>query len=107
MEKLIKEELSPDQVRKICINQMMPAVIESFNISQRLRLDLRKQLRIIEAPYELDAALDKLGWECIKRDENAYDVWWYYSHPEYSFELVMECNGFYGNFELYRSDIDD
>ena len=71
-------------------------------------LDIRKSTTIY-APSELDEILKEEGWERFDVETNGWqqDTWYYYTHPDYDFDLTMEYSGFYGDLKLYRNDIDD
>lgn len=83
-------------------------VIEHLRNHKEKIFDLRK-LSWYCAPSDVEDYLIELGWERDSFDTNGWqqDTWYYYSHKDYPFEIVMEYSGFYGGLKLYRGDIDD
>jgi hypothetical protein len=79
-----------------------------FPKHQEFILDIRENL-LPCPPSEIDSALQELGWERLDFDSNGWqqDTWYWYSNPNYDFQLTMEYSGFYGDLKLYRRDCDD
>lgn len=79
-----------------------------FTKTQDFILDVRKNL-LFYSPSEVDETLQELGWERLDFDSNDWeqDTWYWYSNPNYDFQLTMEYSGFYGDLKLYRRDCDD
>jgi hypothetical protein len=54
--------------------------------------------------------VDILGWEKIDFDENGWeqDTWYYFSHPDYDFQIIMFYCGYTFELNLYkRGDEED
>lgn len=87
---------------------IVKSAIDYLFTDQRFQYNLRKNLPAI-SPSGVDDILEDLGWERDDFDDNGWqqDTWYYYSHTDYPFRLVMAYGGFYGDMQLYRSDIDD
>ena len=84
--------------------------IERLEEDQRLKINIREEFPVLISPSDLDNALEyELGWEEIDKECNGWqcDCWFTYHHPEYGFDVYMYFSGFYGDLELYRTDIDD
>ena len=83
-------------------------VIDYLGSNKGKIFDLRK-LGLHCAPSDIDDYFVDLGWKRDSFDTNGWqqDTWYYYSHKDYGFEMVMEYSGFYGGLRLYRGDIDD
>lgn len=76
--------------------------------SRHFIYDLRKNFPTA-SPSVIDIMLNELGWSNISSDSNGWeqDTWYRYTHEGYPCDLIMGYGGFYGDLELYRSDIDD
>lgn len=84
------------------------SIIDYLSNNKEKIFDLRK-LGWRHAPCDIEQLLEENGWERNNFDTNGWqqDTWYYYSHKNYPFEIVMEYSGFYGGLKLYREDIDD
>ena len=96
-------------LHKATLNFIINTYIEKvFPNTQDFILDVRKSLCYC-SPSEIDETLQELGWERLDFDSNGWqqDTWYWYSNPNYDFQLTMEYSGFYGDLKLYRNDCDD
>ena len=87
---------------------IIKTIIDYLSNNQYFQYDLRKNLPSI-SPSGVDDILEDLGWNRDDFDDNGWqqDTWYYYSHTDYAFRLVLSYGGFYGDMRLYREDIDD
>ena len=87
---------------------LINAIIDYLSNHKEKIFNLR-ELYWQSAPCDIDEYLEENGWNRDSFDTNGWqqDTWYYYSHKDYPFEIVMEYSGFYGGLKLYRGDIDD
>lgn len=107
------EEMTFDKEAELLDNTAIHFIINCYlkNVFPKQKdfiLDIRK-LTEIYAPAKLDKILKEEGWKRLDFETNGWqqDTWYYYAHPDYDFQLIMEYSGFYGDLKLYREDIDD
>lgn len=55
-------------------------------------------------PANVVHVLELLGWEDTVYDTNGWqnDTWYYFSHPDYDFEIGMYYEGYTFELKLYR-----
>ena len=60
------------------------------------------------APCHICDAMKTLGWEQDESDSNGWenDTWYYFSHPNYNYVLVMFYCGYTFELKMYRGDRD-
>ena len=61
------------------------------------------------SPSKVVDYLEEMHWERYDMDENGWqqDTWMKFESPICPFEITLFYSGYYGDLELYRSDIDD
>lgn len=61
------------------------------------------------APCHIREAMRELGWSDDDFETNGWegDTWYYFSHDDYEYQMVMFYCGYTFSVEMYRSDIDD
>lgn len=61
------------------------------------------------SPAKVVDYLEEMHWERYDMDENGWqqDTWMKFENPICPFEITLFYSGYYGDLELYRSDIDD
>lgn len=98
-----------EELRQALNNRLVLIAIDCMKDNQTLKVNIREEICSIKSPSELDDILEAHGWIREDFDDNGWsqDTWYWYSHPDYPFGLTMYYSGFYGDLELYRSDIDD
>lgn len=105
-----KEEEIYEKVEYITNTNKMQTIITFILLSKNKTLiyDLRKSFPTA-SPSEINDLLEKMGWSKIDSESNGWqqDTWYRYTHEGYPVGLTMAYGGFYGDLELYRSDIDD
>lgn len=94
-----------DAEKELVVTRLKTA-IEYLSNNQR---EIYKLVKYDIAPCHVDDILQSLGWNRDDHDINGWecDCWYYYSHKDYDFTLVMFYTGFTFDLELYRGDIDD
>lgn len=60
-------------------------------------------------PANVVKTLENLGWTEEEMDSNGWenDTLYWFSHPDYKFDLVFHYEGYTFEMRLYRKDIDD
>lgn len=55
-------------------------------------------------PANIRQTLESIGWEEIGFDTNGWqnDTWYFFSHPDYDFEIVLYYEGITFDHKLYR-----
>lgn len=109
MNKPCLDEMTPAERRNLTARFIISFYIqEVFSKDPNIILDIRESTSIY-APSELDAILREYGWKQVDSDENGWqqDTWYWYTHPDYDFQLTMEYSGFYGDLKLYNRDRED
>ena len=105
-----KEEEMYEKVKYITNTNKMQTIITFILLSKNKTLiyDLRKSFPTA-SPSEINDLLEKMGWSKVDSESNGWqqDTWYRYTHEGYPVGLTMAYGGFYGDLELYRSDIDD
>lgn len=92
------------------INKYLLAnLISTLKFNQRFRINLREFFPTFSPADIHHLLVDEFGWNKDHMEDNGWqhDAWYYYSNKNYDFGLVMYYCGFYGDLELFRSDIDD
>ena len=104
------EEEIYEKVEHITNTNKMQIIITFILLSKNKTFvyDLRKSFPTA-SPSEINDLLEKMGWSKIDNESNGWqqDTWYRYTHEGYPCGLTMGYGGFYGDLELYRSDIDD
>ena len=109
MDKPYLDEMTLEERRKFYARFVINFYIQNvFPKNPNLVLDIR-EFTALYAPSEVDNILQEDGWKQLDSDENGWqqDTWYWYSHPDYDFQLTMEYSGFYGDLKLYNRDRED
>lgn len=82
------------------------------NVLDALRLDQRHKVSLSEygfAPCHIREEMRRRGWKDNDFETNGWegDTWYYFSHPDYKYTVVMFYCGYTFSIEMYRGDIDD
>ena len=84
--------------------------IEQLANNKEEKIDLREWLHgKFISPAKVDELLAEMHWERVDTDENGWqqDTWIQYESRIHPFDVTLFYSGYYGDLELYRSDIDD
>lgn len=73
------------------------------------KVDIRQLLHGNISPAKLVKLLESMGWTEADTESNGWqqDTWIIMTNHIYSFDLTIFYSGYYGDLELYRTDIDD
>lgn len=57
-------------------------------------------------PANIIQTLKALGWEKVDFESNGWeqDTWYYFSHPNYDFQITLFYCGYTFDIELYRTE---
>lgn len=57
-------------------------------------------------PANIIQALENLGWEKVDFESNGWeqDTWYYFSHPDYDFQITLFYCGYTFDIKLYRTE---
>lgn len=57
-------------------------------------------------PANITQILETLGWEEVDFESNGWeqDTWYYFSHPDYDFQLTLFYCGYTFDIALYRTE---
>ena len=88
---------------------LLANLISTLKFNQRFRINLRELFPTFSPADIHHLLVDEFGWNKDNMEDNGWqhDAWYYYSNKNYDFGLIVYYCGFYGDLELFRSDIDD
>ena len=108
---------TPKSYKKLCAELEYSAnlvilnhAIERLAKNKEERIDLRNWLQgSYISPAKVVDYLKEMHWKQIDSDKNGWqqDTWIQFENPVCCFDITLFYSGYYGDLELYRSDIDD
>lgn len=84
--------------------------IERLSNNKEERIDLHEWLHgKFISPAKVNDLLAEMYWKRININRNGWqqDTWIQYQSHIHPFDITLFYSGYYGDLELYRSDIDD
>ena len=99
-----KYKLSPEEQAEVSV--LIKNVLDALSLDQRHTASLTEY---DIAPCHVRETMRMFGWSDDDFETNGWegDTWYYFSHDDYEYQMVMFYCGYTFSVEMYRSDIDD